>query len=227
MTPERSHSFPKFDPKALRLYAITPDGGLFDPDLKAKIRAWLEGGVRTIQFRQKRHVRLDQLLQFGRYLRAITSEYRALLIVNDDPRLAKLLKADGCHLGQDDVGVEVARRILGPGKIIGLSTHSRSHAFAAVRQDVDYLAVGPIYETATKKSKNAPLGPEFAGWASRRFDLPVIAIGGITLENVGAIATAGCTNVAVVSALNDDPAPRVAARSFIEKLSAFDSVERL
>ncbi len=202
----------------LRLYAITADGAAVDPKAKARVRQWLEGGVRVVQLREKNLPAAD-IVAFGRYLRAITSEYGALFLVNDDPHLADLLEADGCHLGREDMNLTEARKIMG-GRIIGVSTHSREQAFEAARMKADYIGVGPIFPTATKKVAHPVTGPELAGWAAGTLDLPVVAIGGITLGNVAQVVSAGCSNVAVISALNRAERTAEVVRSFLEILSA-------
>lgn len=215
-----------FQPTALRLYAITPDGAADDPAFKSRVREWLQAGVRAIQLRDK-VMKPSDLVPFGRFLRAITSEYGALFIVNDDPHLADLLSADGCHIGQEDMTVERARKILGPDRLLGLSTHDRDQILEARSLDVDYLGVGPIFESSTKNVGRELLGPEFAGWAARESVKPVVGIGGIKLGNVAQLAHAGCTNVAVVGALNETSRPGDLVRSFLDILSSADSARLL
>lgn len=211
----------KIENASLRLYAITADGAARDSGAKARVREWLQAGVKVIQLREK-NLKPSEVIAFGRFLRAMTSEYRALLIVNDDPDLAKLVDADGVHLGQEDRSVVEAREILGPRAVIGLSTHSREQVLAAANSGADYIGVGPIFASSTKSVGRPLLGAQFAGWAARESPLPVVAIGGITLENVGEIVAAGCSSVAVVSALNYDPHPAAAARAFLDLLNAAD-----
>jgi len=211
-----------FDPSVLRLYAITADGAALDPNAKTRIRQWLQGGIRTIQLRDK-ILTHESLLPFGRFLRAITSEYGALFIVNDSPHLADLLDADGCHVGWEDCAPKEARKIIGEEKILGVSTHTREQVLEASKLDVDYLGVGPVYKSSTKDVGRRVVGPEFAGWAAGATDLPVVAIGGIDLGNVGQVVAAGCTNVAIISALNQAPCPAEMARAFLDILITPDS----
>lgn len=207
------------DANVMRLYAITAPGAAADPAAKDRARAWLEAGVRMIQLREK-NVPRESLVPFGRYLRALTAEYDALFIVNDDPHLAALLDADGVHLGQEDARVSEARRILGRDKILGLSTHDQRQVLEAADMDVDYLGVGPVFTSTTKNVGRPLLGPEFAGWAWRKAQQPVVAIGGIQLANVGRIVAEGCRNVAVVSAINAHPRPGDVVRAFLGILNA-------
>ncbi|MBI3736344.1 thiamine phosphate synthase [Candidatus Sumerlaeota bacterium] len=210
---------PQFDPSALRLYAITEDGAALFRGVKQRIRLWLEAGVRTIQLREKK-LSAAEIVPFGKFLRAITAEYGALFIVNDDPVLAQLLEADGCHLGWDDMKPAEARKILGPEKIIGLSTHSREQVLAAAGIEADYIGVGPIFPSPTKQAVREPLGPELAGWAAGAVEMPVVAIGGISIGNAARVASAGCPNVAVISALNKTQRPGEVVRAFLDILQA-------
>jgi thiamine-phosphate pyrophosphorylase len=209
---------------SLRLYAITRDGAALDPQMPARVRAWLRGGVRAIQLREKRLGRAA-LLHFGRWLRATTREYGALFIVNDDPMLARLLEADGVHLGQTDGSIAEARELLGSEAIIGLSTHNREQVLAATNSGADYIGVGPIFATTTKDSEWPVLGPEFAGWAARESALPIVAIGGINLVNVETLVALGCRNAAVVSALNHASDPAETARAFLHILNSPENHE--
>lgn len=211
---------------ALRLYAITPNGAAQDPSFKQVALALLRAGVRAIQFREKFLPPAD-VLALGRYLRAMTAEYSALLIVNDDPHLAQLIGADGCHLGQEDMTPIEARKILGREKIIGLSTHSHEQVLASRAQPVDYIGVGPIFRSSSKDVGRPLLGADFAGWATKEIDLPVVAIGGIDLNNVVSLTQAGCRNIAVISALAGAPNPPSAAQAFLECLQGAGSAERL
>lgn len=212
-------SDPIFNAASLRLYAITANGAAKDRSARTRVRSWLEAGVRTIQLREKKLAAAD-IVQFGKFLRAITSEYGALLIVNDDPVLAEMLGADGCHLGWEDMRVAEARRILGEDRILGLSTHNREQIEKAGDLDVDYIGVGPIYATETKESSYPATGPELAGWATVNAGVPVVAIGGINLGNVALVAAAGCSNAAVISALNRTSRPGEAARAMLDILNS-------
>lgn len=210
------------DPRALHLYAITADGASEDPAQRVRVREWLQAGIRTIQLRDKR-LPAEAQLSFGRFLRGICSEYGALFMVNDDPHLAVLLEADGVHVGWDDTPVRDARRIVGPDRIVGVSTHDRTQFRQAQGMDVNYIAVGPVYPSPTKRVGRPTLGPEFAGWAARQTPLPVVAIGGVTLAGAAELVSCGCRNAAVISALNNAPRPGELARAFLDILVPVDS----
>jgi thiamine-phosphate diphosphorylase len=202
---------------ALRLYAITAEGAYLSPRYKARVRLWLQAGVRAVQFREK-GVERERLLPLGRFLRAICAEYGALLIVNDDIELAAELRADGCHLGQEDADLKEARRRLGRRAILGLSTHTAEQVIHAKGAGADYIGVGPIFRPVSKPSPWAPLGPEFAGWAARASGLPTVAIGGVSLSNVERVARAGCPAAAVISALHATSRPARTTRAFLDIL---------
>jgi thiamine-phosphate pyrophosphorylase len=146
--------------------------------------------------------------------RRLADTYSALFIVNDDPFLARSLDADGVHVGQDDISPAEAREILGPEAVIGLSTHSREQIEAAHEQPVDYISVGPIWETPTKPGRPAT-GLELIREAAAVATLPWFAIGGITGDNVGEVVGAGAERICVVRAIRDATDPRVATETLL------------
>jgi len=181
----------------------------------AVLDAFLAGGARFLQLR-------DKTLSSGERLRcagdvvARAHAAGARLVVNDRADIARLSGADGVHVGQDDLSVKEARRILGPDAIIGLSTHDEAQIEAAARTSATYIAVGPIYGTATKDTGYTARGLDLVRKAalSRR---PVVAIGGITLDTFEEVLAAGASSVAVISDLltGGDPSARV--RAFLER----------
>lgn len=210
-----------FNPEALRLYAITGDGAALNPAFKRRVREWLQAGVRAIQLRDKA-LPGEDVERLGRFLRPITAEYGALLIVNDEPRLAVEIGADGCHLGQGDLSIAEARRIMGSDKIIGLSTHTREQVLAADHSGADYIGVGPIFRSSSKDVGREVMGPEFAGWAAEHSALPTVAIGGIGLGNAAQVAAAGCRRIAAIGALNEGARPGEVARALLGILNSAD-----
>jgi thiamine-phosphate pyrophosphorylase len=151
----------------------------------------------------------------GRTFRRLANTYSALFIVNDDPHLAMELSADGVHVGQDDLDPAEARRIMGPDAIIGLSTHSREQIEAAANQPVDYISVGPIWETPTKEGRPAT-GLELIRAAAEIATRPWFAIGGIDTSNVGEVVAAGAERICVVRAIRDAADPRAAATALFD-----------
>lgn len=152
---------------------------------------------------------------------ALAREYGAAVIVNDRADLARLAGADGVHVGQDDLPVAEARRLLGPSALVGLSTHTREQIVGGTAQPVSYLAVGPVFGTATKDTGYAAVGlPLVRTAVTLAAGTPIVAIGGITLERAPVVIAAGAASVAVISDLlaGGDPARRV--RAYIDRLEA-------
>ena len=178
--------------------------------------AFLAGGARLIQLRDKSPSSRDRLaLADAAVARAHAAG--AQLIVNDRADIARLSGADGVHVGQDDLGVEEVRAILGPRAIVGISTHDQAQIDAALRSSATYIAVGPIYGTDTKDTGYTPRGLALVRHAAAG-GRPVVAIGGITLERAPEVLAAGAASVAVISdLLRGDPAQTV--RQFRLRLS--------
>lgn len=122
------------------------------------------------------------------------------LIVNDDAVACQVSGADGLHLGQDDLSPTEARSIVGPDRILGLSTHSREQFEAALDEPVDYIAVGPVFGTTSKKKPDPTVGLELVRWAKAQIDRPLVAIGGIDATNIRSVLDAGADIVAVIAA---------------------------
>ncbi|MBN1516165.1 thiamine phosphate synthase [Candidatus Sumerlaeota bacterium] len=168
--------------------------------------AMLEGGARVIQLRDKQ-TDFHDLVKAGRDMARIVRDSGAQLIVNDNPYLAKEIGADGVHLGQTDCPVDIARDILGPNKLIGLSTHTIHQALRAqMLPNVDYIGWGPIFATETKPGANEPLGLDGVAWAARNLKIAFVCIGGINAENIESLAQRGAKICAAVSAVmqNED-----------------------
>ena len=187
-----------------RLYLVL-DGRDPEPVLTAA----LDNGVDLVQLRDK-ELGDDELVETARTFRRVADEHGALFVLNDRPDLVAACHADGVHVGQEDTPVAEARRIIGPGKLIGLSTHSPEQIAAA--EGVDYISVGPVWETPTKPGRPA-VGLELVGEAARTARVPFFAIGGIDETNVRAVVAAGATRIAVVRAIRDAADPGAAARA--------------
>lgn len=183
-----------------RLYPIL-DASLETLDtLSAGIRALAKAGVRLVQLRAK-DLSGEEFHRWALSAREVSRECGIRLLVNDRVDIALLVGADGVHLGQDDLSPEGARKILGDSAIIGLSTHDVAEVLRAEALPVDYLAIGPIFETSTKTSGRSTLGVEGARAMRAVTAKPLVAIGGITLETAPALLRAGLDGVAVISAL--------------------------
>jgi thiamine-phosphate pyrophosphorylase len=182
------------------------------------VRAALAGGAGMVELRDRDQPRA-LIDRSGGTFRRLADTYSALFIVNDDPHLARELDADGVHVGQDDIPPAEAREILGPEAIIGLSTHSLEQVEAAHQQPVDYISVGPIWETPTKAGRPAT-GLELIEAASRSATLPWFAIGGIDSGNIDAVVAAGARRGCVVRAIRNADDPAAAAAAIAEPLEA-------
>jgi thiamine-phosphate pyrophosphorylase len=165
------------------------------------LAAALRGGVDVVQLRIKDGADED-ILGAARRFRAVCDAYEVLFILNDRPDLVRAADADGVHVGQEDTAVAQARELVGPDRLIGLSTHSPAQVDAAARTDVDYIGVGPVHATPTKPGRPA-VGLELVRYAASNAAVPFFAIGGISPANVNDVAAAGAERIAVVRALTD------------------------
>lgn len=200
--PERQHP--------CQLYLISPQdvGGAFPDRLKAAIAG---GGAAAFQLRVK-GVDQHELARLAEPLQRICADADVAFIVNDSVSLAKRLDADGVHLGQKDGDAREARAILGPSKQIGVTCHASRHlAMEAGEAGADYVAFGAFYDTLTKPSEHRP-DPALLSWWATLFEIPCVAIGGITPANAAPLVAAGADFLAVCSAVwgADDPAKAVA-----------------
>ncbi|HEX5415041.1 MAG TPA: thiamine phosphate synthase [Chloroflexota bacterium] len=205
--------------RRLKVYLVT-DGRLArGRDLVEVVSAALAGGVTAVQLREKEASTLAQV-ELGRALRRVTREAGALLIVNDRVDVAVAVEADGVHLGQDDLPVEVARQILGPEAIVGGSAGNAAELAASLAAGVDYLGVGPIYPTASKADAGAAIGPSGLAALRASTGLPLVGIGAINAAKVAPVIRAGADGVAVISAIISAKDVYVAARELREAVEA-------
>jgi thiamine-phosphate pyrophosphorylase len=189
-------------------------------DLEALLHAALSGGVDIVQLREK-ELGHDEIERSAQTFRRLCDTYSALFIVNDDPYLAQSCDADGVHLGQDDMSVEEAREILGPETIIGLSTHSKEQLAASggMPSAVDYVSVGPVWETPTKAGRPG-VGLGLVEHAAANAPHPFFAIGGIDTANAAEIVAAGAHRLGVVRAIRDAEDPAAVAEALRGALAA-------
>lgn len=159
----------------------------------------LDAGVDVIQYREKGLSKKDAI-KIAEKLRTLTAKAAVTFIINDDPALALAVNADGVHLGQEDIPVDIARRILGKDKIIGLSTHNFKEAMEAIYLDINYIGFGPIFQSRTKMV-TSPLGIDAIRMIRDSITVPIIAIGGISDENVADVIKGGADGAAVISAI--------------------------
>jgi thiamine-phosphate pyrophosphorylase len=175
----------------------------------------LRGGVDIVQLRMK-DAGAEAVLAAAERFARLCARHGALFVINDRPDLAAQADADGVHLGQDDIPVAQARQMVGPDRLVGLSTHSPAQIDAAVGAGVDYIGVGPVYPTPTKPGRPA-VGLDLVGYAARHAPLPFFAIGGIDEANVDAVRAAGAKRIAVVRALTQAEDPERAAARLLRR----------
>jgi len=180
------------------------------------IRGALAAGVRIIQIREK-HFSDRKLVEHGRRVREWTREFGATLIMNDRPDIAVLIDADGVHVGQDELSVADARKIVGPKRFVGLSTHSLEQAEQALRDGADYIGVGPVFPSKTK-SFDQFVGLDLIRSVCNSIPLPAYAIGGIDADNLPSVLESGARGVAVSSAICSAPDPQSAAADLLRHL---------
>ena len=188
-----------------RVYPITDTkiSGLSHAEQVARLCA---GGATLAQLREKRLSPRDFYREAEAALR-VAREYGARLIINDRADIALALGADGLHIGQDDLPPEAARRLLGEPALVGFSTHSVEQAIAAARLPLDYLAIGPVFATATKENPDPVVGLDGLRRAREAIgdSVSLVAIGGITLENAATVWEAGADSIAVIGVLLREP----------------------
>lgn len=164
------------------------------------VRQMIEGGISIIQYREKRpHKSFAEMLAECKAIRALTREAGVLFLINDYADIAQLVDADGVHVGQDDFPVPEVRKLIGPNKLIGLSTHEPEQAEAAIAAGADYIGVGPLYATQTKDDVCAPVGLGYLDYVVKHSPLPFVAIGGIKEHNLAEVLAHGATTVCLVT----------------------------
>lgn len=183
----------------LRLYAVTDRAWVGKLTLPQQVEAALKGGATCVQLREK-HLADSSVLAEAREISALCRQYRVPFILNDNVALAAQCGADGVHLGQEDMDPAEARRILGPDAIIGVSAHNVAEAKAAVAAGADYLGCGAMFATTTKTNVTA-LPKETLRAICAAVGVPVVAIGGISKQNLLTLAHCGEAGVALVSAI--------------------------
>jgi thiamine-phosphate pyrophosphorylase len=196
-----------------RLYVVTGPR----TDLAEFLEAILDAGVDVVQLRDK-NAEAGDLLRQAHVFREAAERHGALFVVNDRPDVALAADADGVHLGQNDLAPKIARRILGPEAIVGLSCHAPED-YARAGPEVDYVTAGPVHPTPTKPGRPG-VGLDLVRYAAANVELPWFAIGGIEPGNVAEVVDAGATRIVVVRAVTEAADPPRAVRALLEGLSA-------
>jgi thiamine-phosphate pyrophosphorylase len=187
-------------------------------ELETLLRAALTGGADIVQLREKELGRVEIERAAGTF-RRVADTFSALFILNDDPELARACDADGVHVGQDDASAEQAREVLGRDAIVGLSTHSEEQIAASAERPVDYISVGPIWETPTKEGRPA-VGIDLIRHAATHAPHPFFAIGGVDPDNAAAVVEAGAERLCAVRAVRDAADPAAAATALRQAFAA-------
>lgn len=201
------------------LYLVTDRKLLGERDLVQSIELAIQGGVSLVQLREK-SVSSREFLELAFRVKEITSRYKIPLIINDRLDIALAVEADGLHVGQDDLPMLKARALLGPDKIIGVSARTLAEALLAQEQGADYLGVGAIFKTSTKTDA-LEVSLEQLESIKKAVSIPVVAIGGINLENVQQVMATGVDGVSVVSAILAQDNILMSAGQLRESLSRY------
>ena len=200
-----------------RLYVIldVESAGL-EGDIVEIARKTISAGADILQLRAK-SCSDRRILKIGRAIKNLVRKSKVLFVLNDRADLARIIDADGLHLGQEDLPVKDARNILDNNKIIGLSTHSVEEAKEAERQKADYIAIGPIFPTATKPGASA-LRPDIITEVKDKIKIPFVAVGGINLDNLDQVKAGGAQRVAVCRAIITAKDVSAATKEFRRRL---------
>ena len=211
-------TFPRLYP-ILDASVLPVDSGLREARIRELAEQLLAAGVTLLQYRNKVGAE-PAIVADALVLRSAAPRGKCLLILNDFPRLTAQVGFDGAHVGQHDMAVEEARRLLGPERILGVSTHNPEQLAAAKLTSADYLAIGPVFATGSKKNPDPVVGIEGVRRARELTNKPLVAIGGIALENCSAVVNAGADSVAVISSLFADasgrPPGKIASDFFVK-----------
>jgi thiamine-phosphate pyrophosphorylase len=181
------------------LYIIT-DRNLSKKSEVEFVREAISGGAKIIQYREK-ELSLRDMLKTAAKLREITKEAGVTFIINDRIDVALAVNADGVHLGKEDMPLEIARRLLGSDKIIGVTVHNVEEAIEAEKSGADYVGLSPIFETLTKGDAGEAVGTEMIKKVKEKVKIPIVAIGGINESNVQSVIEDGADGVAMISAI--------------------------
>lgn len=200
------------------VYIVTDQQAAGERALPEIVRAAIQGGATAVQLRAK-VATTREMVALGQALLAITRPAGIPLIVNDRLDVALAIEADGAHVGQDDLPAAMARQLLGPERILGVSAETVGQAQQAERDGANYLGVGDVFGTPSKPDAGSPIGIDGLAATVRAVALPVVAIGGITLDNAPAVIAVGAVGVAVISAVVGAADPAAAARQLRERIS--------
>ena len=189
----------RVDADAMTLYAVTDRTWADDVTLMEQVKQALDGGITFLQLREKK-LSEEEFIKEAQEMKKLAQEYKIPFVINDNIKVALEVDADGVHIGQVDMSVQEARKLLGEDKIIGVSAHNVKEAVKAQKGGADYLGVGAVCATSTKKDANV-VSKEEIKKIKEAVDIPIVAIGGIKQDNIKTLQGTGVDGVAVVSAI--------------------------
>lgn len=205
----------------LELYLVTDEAACLGRDFFWVVEEAVKGGVSMVQLREK-SLSTRAFIDRAKRLKSLLQTYNVPLIINDRVDVALAVDADGVHIGQSDMPFQTAHRLLGEGKIIGLSAEKRPDLLEAEHWNLSYVAVSPLFATPTKTDTDKPWGLEGLQWARQQSRHPLVVIGGLHTGNARDAVMNGANGIAVVSAICSAPSPREAAKEL--KTIAQDSI---
>ena len=205
----------KLDKKTMRLYAITDRHWLNGESLIKQVEDVLKAGATFLQLREKDFTHTEMVNE-AKEIKKITDKYNVPFVINDDILAAKEIDADGVHIGQSDMEYSKAREILGPDKIIGISAGNVQEAITAEKMGADYIGVGAVFHTSTKKDAK-DMSRETLLAIANSVNIPIVAIGGITYDNMDYLKDTGVHGVAVISAIFGSENPGKATEKLLSK----------
>ena len=217
----------RFHKDQLLIYAVTDRAWTGGRSLCGQVEEALKGGATMVQFREKslEKKNFDQILGEAKALRELTQRYHVPLIIDDNMDLAEACNADGLHVGQDDMEASEARRLLGPDRILGVTAKTVDQARAAQAAGADYLGSGAIFGTSTKADAR-PMTMETLNAICDSVDIPVVAIGGICLDNIGRLAGSHAAGAAIVSGIFGAPNIRETTEKLAEAMTEIAGLPR-
>lgn len=211
----------KLSKQDLAVYAVTDRKWLKEEEtLAQQVEKAIQGGATIIQLREK-HLRDEEFLAQAQAVKQVTDRYGVLLIVNDNVDVAIAVDAAGVHVGQEDMGAGEVRRRLGPQKILGVSAQTVAHALAAQAAGADYLGVGAVFPTSSKDDA-VEVDKETLQAICEAVEIPAVAIGGITADNMTQLQGTGIVGVAVISAIFGQPDVKLAAQILAQQWRAME-----
>ncbi len=203
------------------LYCLTSEEHSNNRSNIEVVQNMLDGGVSIIQYREKNKSMIEKYKECQK-IREITKKYKAIFIVNDNIDLAIIVGADGIHIGQDDLPINEVRRLVGDDMIIGLSTHSKEQAENAFNSEADYIGVGPIFKTYTKKDVCDAVGFDYLDYVVKNIDMPFVAIGGIKKHNIDEVLNHKAMCVAMVTEIVGSDDIKNASKYFINHIKNYN-----